>query len=59
MAVDAAGNEQPIDVYEFLVNTNIFVRWFNNTPLFVGTIIGFVALALAFTTFILFGKKKK
>jgi len=59
VAVDAAGNEQPIEVNDFLVNTNIFVRWYNNTPLFVGSIIGVVVLALGITIFLVFFKKKK
>lgn len=59
VAVDAAGNEQPIEVNDFLVNTNIFVRWYNNTPLFVGSIIGVVVLALSITIFLVFFKKKK
>lgn len=59
VAVDAAGNEYRLPIDDFLVSTNIFVRWYNNTPLFVGSIIGVVVLAVAITAFILFGKKKK
>lgn len=59
VAVDAAGNEEPVEITEFLVNANIFVRWYNNTPLFVGSIIGVVVLALGITGFVVFGKKKK
>lgn len=59
VAVDAAGNEEPVEITEFLVNANIFVRWYNNTPLFVGSIIGVVVLALGVTGFMVFGKKKK
>lgn len=59
VAVDAAGNEYKLQVDDFLVSTNIFVRWYNNTPLFIGSIIGVVVLAVAITAFILFGKKKK
>lgn len=59
VAIDAAGNEEPVEITEFLVNANIFVRWFNNTPLFVGSIIGVVVLALGITGFAVFGKKKK
>ena len=59
VAVDAAGNEQPVEVNDFLVNTNIFVRWYNNTPLFIGSIIGVVLLALGLTIFLVFFKKKK
>lgn len=59
VAVDAAGNEQPVEINDFLVNTNIFVRWYNNTPLFIGSIIGVVVLALGITIFLVFFKKKK
>lgn len=59
VAIDAAGNDEPVEITEFLVNSNIFVRWYNNTPLFVGSIIGVVVLALGITGFIVFGKKKK
>ena len=59
VAVDAAGNEQPIEITDFLVNDNFFVRWYNNTPLFIGSIIGVVVIALGVVPLILFGKKKK
>ncbi len=59
IAIDAAGNEEPVEITEFLVNANIFVRWYNNTPLFVGSIIGVVVISLGITGFIVFGKKKK
>lgn len=58
VAVDAAGNEYPIEVKNFLVNTNLFVRWFNNTPLFIGSLAGVVLLILVLTSLALFGKKK-
>lgn len=44
VAVDAAGNTETIEVKDFLVSTNFFVRWYNNTPLFVGTIMTTVAV---------------
>lgn len=59
VAVDAAGNEQLIEITDFLVNDNFFVRWYNNTPLFIGSIIGVVVIALGVFSLILFGKKKK
>lgn len=59
VAVDAAGNEQPLEINGFLVNTNIFVRWYNNTPLFIGSIIAVAALAIGITLFITLSKKKK
>ena len=39
VAVDSAGNEQEVYVSDFLVTTNLFVRWYNNTPLFIGTLV--------------------
>lgn len=59
VAVDAAGNTYELNVEDFLVSTNIFVRWYNNTPLFIGSIVGVVLLGVGITIFILFGKKKK
>lgn len=59
VAVDAAGNEQPLEIREFVVNTNFFVQWYYNTGLFVGSIIGVVVLALGITIFLVFFKKKK
>lgn len=59
VAVDAAGNEYRLKVENFLVSTNVFVRWYNNTPLFIGSIIGVVVIAVGVTAFALFGKKKK
>lgn len=59
VAVDAAGNEHEVAVEDFLVSTNLFVRWYNNTPLFVGSIVGVLVIAIAAIAFILFGKKKK
>lgn len=59
VTTDAAGNEEIVEVNDFLVNTNIFVRWYNNTPLFIGSIIGVVLFALGLTIFLVFFKKKK
>lgn len=59
VAVDAAGNDNEVAVEQFLVSTNFFVRWYNNTLLFFGSIVGVVVIALAITAFIVFGRKKK
>lgn len=59
VVVDAAGNEQVIEVNGFTVSTNFFVRWFNDTPVFIGSMVGMVALALGITIFLVFFKKKK
>ena len=59
VVVDAAGNEQVIEVNGFTVSTNFFVRWFNDTPVFIGSMVGMVALAFGITIFLVFFKKKK
>ncbi len=59
VATDAASNEYKLSVEDFLVSTNIFVRWYNNTPLFIGSIIGVVVLAVGLAAFLIFGKNKK
>lgn len=59
VAVDAAGNIEPIEIADFLVNANIFVRWYNNTPLFIGSIAGVVIFALGVLVFFVFFKKRK
>lgn len=59
VATDAASNEYKLAVEDFLVSTNIFVRWYNNTLLFAGSIIGVVVLAVGLAAFLIFGKKKK
>ncbi len=58
-AIDAAGNNYELLVEDFLVTTDMFVRWYNNTPLFIGSIAGVVLVVLGITIFILFGKKRK
>lgn len=59
VAYDAAGNELSVEITDFLVNANIFVRWFNNTPLFVGTIVAASFLVLGAVFLIVIIKKKK
>lgn len=39
-AVDAAGNQTSYVLSGILVTTNTFIRWYNNKPLFVGSIAG-------------------
>lgn len=57
-AMDAAGNVQEASVENFLVTTNAFVRWYNNTPLFVGTIAA-LAAAAGLVAFLIIKKKNK
>ena len=58
VAVDAAGNEYELLVENFLVSTNLFVRWFNNTSLFIGSIAGVVILCGAIVLLVMFKRKK-
>ena len=58
VAVDAAGNEYELSVENFLVSTNLFVRWFNNTPLFIGSIAGVVVLFGAIILLVMAKRKK-
>lgn len=39
-ARDAAGNQTNYVISGVLVTTNAFIRWYNNTPLFVGSLLG-------------------
>lgn len=57
ICTDKAGNrnENP-DINNFFVTTNIFIRFFNNKPLFYGTLGG---LAVAGALYFFFAKKKK
>ena len=59
VVVDAAGNEQEIVVDGFLVSTNIFARWYNNTALFWGSLSGVAVVAIGAIWLIVAGKKKK
>ena len=38
VCTDAAGNEQTEEITNFYVTTNLFVRYYNNKPLFFGSI---------------------
>ena len=50
---DAAGNENENQLFEkFLVSTNLFVRFYNNKPVFYGTIIGVAVLAGSVAAFL-------
>ena len=59
LAIDAAGNEYTKEIKDFLVTTNMFVRWYNNTPLFIGSIAGVGTLSVAVTAYFIFFRKKK
>lgn len=57
LAQDAAGNALTCEVTELLVSTNGFVRWYNNKPLFAGTLAGTGAVAGSAGAF--FGLRRK
>lgn len=59
VAKDAAGNQIEEIIEDILVSTNLFVRWYNNVPLFVGTIAGACAVIIGLVAFLLFGKRRK
>ena len=59
LAKDAAGNEYTKEIKDFLVTTNMFVRWYNNTPIFIGSIAGVGTLSVALTAYFMFFRKKK
>ena len=59
VATDSAGNTQTVEVTDFLVSTNLFVRWYNNTPLFVGSIVMVVAAAAGLVLLVVFRRRKK
>ena len=53
VCVDAAGNEQVVEINDFYVTTDAWVRYVNNKPLFYGSIgggIGLVAMVVLFAT---------
>lgn len=56
---DAAGNKQEMLIEDFLVTTNLLARWYNNTPLFIGSLIALAVLAGVggWRLFLIFGKK--
>ena len=58
VAVDAAGNEYTLSVENFLVSTNLFVRWFNNTPLFIGSIVGVILLCAVIIFLVIYKRRK-
>ena len=58
VATDAAGNKHEVEVSNFYVTTNLFVRYYTNTPLFVGSIVALLAI-IALVIFIVVMKKRK
>ena len=44
VATDAAGNKHEVEVSDFYVTTNLFVRYYKNTPLFAGSVIALLVI---------------
>ena len=44
-ALDAAGNRSEYTVSDFYVTQNLFIRWYTNRPLMIGTIAGVILIA--------------
>lgn len=59
VAVDAAGNVIKKEVKDILVSTNYFVRLYNNTPLFIGSLAGAGAFIVGVSSYFVFFRKKK
>ncbi len=55
---DAAGNERTEEISDFFVTTDMWVRYFNNKPLFFGSIGGFVLLVGLVVFLIVFRRKR-
>lgn len=58
VANDSAGNTQTTEIADFLVSTNLFVRWYNNLPLFAGTLSG-IGILLALIIVLIIARKGK
>ncbi|MGX6443785.1 Ig-like domain-containing protein [Neobacillus sp. K501] len=54
VAIDAAGNRLTKEVSDLLVSTNPIVRWYNNTPLFAGSLGGVGAVIISISSFLLY-----
>ena len=59
VCVDAAGNEKVEEIEDFFVTTDLFVRYYNNKPLFFGSIAGATLLAALGVFMVVWMKRKK
>ncbi|MEG0771101.1 MAG: hypothetical protein RR436_04290, partial [Clostridia bacterium] len=56
--IDEAGNENTTKIENFLVNSNIFVQYYQNKTLFFGSIAGLLIIILGLAAFFIFRRKK-
>lgn len=59
IALDAAGNKYTCEVKDFYVTTDLFIRYYNNKPLFYGSIIGCAAAAALVVAVVVVRRKRK
>lgn len=59
VSTDAAGNETVEEITDFFVTTNIWVRYYNNKPLFFGSIGGVILLAALIVVIVVLKRRKK
>lgn len=58
-ATDMAGNVTEHIIGGVLVNTNLFIRWYNNRPLFVGTLLALAAMCGGGVIFLAVYRRRK
>lgn len=59
VAVDAAGNKEEYVVEDVWVTTNFFVRWYNNKPVFVASLVIGFGIILAIILLLIKNDKRK
>lgn len=59
VATDAAGNTAEAATGEILLTSSLWIQYINNTPLFVGSIIGVIVIAGGLIWFFLIFKRRK
>lgn len=58
VCTDAGGNEKSEEIKDFFVTTDAFVRYYNNKPLFFGSIAGATLLAALGVFMVVWMKRK-
>lgn len=59
VCIDAAGNEKSEEITNFFVTTDVFVRYYNNKPLFFGSIAGGTLIAALGVVMVLWIRRRK
>jgi hypothetical protein len=59
VCTDAAGNETSEEFTDFFVTTNLWVRYYNNKPLFFGSIVGIILLLALIVIIVVRERRKK